>query len=166
MEVRVATGDDAVAVETIRVRGWQTAYRHVLPPSELDAMRIEATRWRARFDLPPAGWTTFVADRDGEVIGFAAVGPSRDKRGLGELYAIYVDPDDWSTGAGRALIEQAEQQLARDYAVATVWVREDNPRARRFYEQAGWQPDGARKTELRLGVEAYEVRYRKLLQKG
>jgi len=38
-------------------------------------------------------------------------------------------------------------------------VLEDNPRARRFYERAGWAPDGARKAEERFGVRAPEVRY-------
>jgi GNAT superfamily N-acetyltransferase len=164
MEIRLATGDDALAVETIRVHGWRRAYRHVLPADELDAMPIDPRRWRPRLATPPHGWTTFVADDGGEVVGFASVGPSRDEHGLGELYAIYVEPERWSTGAGRALLERAEQQLRCEYASATLWVLEDNPRARHFYERAGWSPDGARKAEERWGVRAPELRYRKELR--
>jgi RimJ/RimL family protein N-acetyltransferase len=51
--------------------------------------------------------------------------------------------------------------LSADYGAALLWVLEDNPRARRFYERAGWAPDGVRKAEERLGVRAAEVRYRK-----
>ena len=109
------------------------------------------------------GWTTFVAERDGEIVGFASVGPSRDERGLGELYAIYVDPDSWSQGAGRALVARAEEQLAGEYEEATLWVLAANPRARHFYERAGWLPDGTSKSEERLGVRAEELRYRKTL---
>jgi len=36
MVVREARPDDAFAVESIRVRGWQIAYRHVFPPEQLD----------------------------------------------------------------------------------------------------------------------------------
>lgn len=161
MDVRLARGADAVAVETIRVRGWQTAYRHILPPAELDSLRIDASRWRQRFESPPAGWTTFVAERDSAVVGFAAVGPSRDEQGLGELYAIYVEPTAWSRGAGRALMARAEEQLAQTYSTATLWVLRANARARRFYELAGWQLDGAVKAQDRWGVEAEELRYRK-----
>ena len=163
MNVRLGIADDADAIETIRVRGWQVAYRHVLPANELDAMPVDATRWRNRLDRPPAGWSTFVVEDGGVVVGFAAVGPSRDEPGIGELYAIYVDPNAWSTGAGRALIERSEEQLARHYREATLWVLEDNPRARRFYEAGGWAADGARKAEARWGVHAPEVRYRKAL---
>jgi GNAT superfamily N-acetyltransferase len=164
VDVRIATGDDALAVETIRVRGWRTAYRHVLPAAELDAMPIAPERWRPRLATPPRGWTTFVAEDGGEVVGFASVGPSRDETGLGELYAIYVDPARWSSGAGRALLERAEAQLGSEYDTATLWVLEENPRARRFYETAGWVPDGGRKAEERWGVRAPEVRYRKELR--
>jgi ribosomal protein S18 acetylase RimI-like enzyme len=163
MNVRLATAADALAIETIRVRGWRVAYRHVLPANELDAMPIDASRWRTRLEKPPAGWSTFVVEASDVVVGFAAVGPSRDEPGTGELYAIYVEPAAWSTGAGRALIERAEEQLGRHYREATLWVLEDNPRARAFYERAGWHADGARKAEVRWGVHAPEVRYRKAL---
>jgi ribosomal protein S18 acetylase RimI-like enzyme len=97
------------------------------------------------------------------VVGFASVGPSRDERDIGELYAIYVDPEDWSQGAGGALLEHAEQRLARDFDEATLWVLAANLRARRFYEKAGWHSDGTNKTEDRLGVRSEETRYRKRL---
>jgi GNAT superfamily N-acetyltransferase len=164
MLVRLAEPDDAYAVESIRVRGWQIAYRHVFPPRELDALPIDESRWRRRFVEPPPGWTTFVAEHDGDIVGFASVGPSRDdERGVGELYAIYVDPGSWSQGAGRALLGRAEEQLAAEYGEATLWVLAANARARTFYERAGWQPDGASKTEERLGVRSEETRYRKRL---
>jgi GNAT superfamily N-acetyltransferase len=163
MHVRTATVPDARAIETIRVRTWRAAYRDVLPAGELDAMAIDETRWVQRLTEPPRGWGMFVAEEAGGPVGFAVTGPSRDEGGTGELYAIYVEPEHWSTGAGRALIERCEQELSLAYTEATLWVLEDNPRARRFYERAGWLPDGARKAEERWGVRTPEVRYRKRL---
>jgi len=164
MEVRGATAADAEAIGAVQERGWQVAYRNIFPAAELARGGfIQVERWRDRLANPPPGWSTFVVERGGSVIGFASVGPSRDEEGLGELYAIYVDPDAWSTGAGRALIERCEATLAGRYDEATLWVLEDNPRARAFYERGGWAPDGARKAEERWGVRAPEVRYRKEL---
>ena len=58
-------------------------------------------------------------------------------------------------------MEQAERELRTRYDEATLWVLEENPRARRFYERAGWRTDGERKADERWGVRAPEVRYRK-----
>jgi ribosomal protein S18 acetylase RimI-like enzyme len=161
MLVRTATGADAAAVARIQQDTWRVAYAHVFPAEGLAQEFIDAERWHRRLVDPPPGWTTFVTGDP--VIGFASVGPSRDEPGVGELYAIYVEPPAWSTGAGRALLERAEERLAADYEEATLWVLEDNPRARRFYELAGWAADGARKVEPRWEVPAPEIRYRKRL---
>ena len=163
MDVRSATVADAEAIERVRVHGWRAAYRHVYPADDLDALPVDASRWAQRLAAPPDGWSIVVGDEGGRVVGFAAVGPSRDEDGGGELYAIYVDPADWSTGAGRALLARAEELLRADYDEATLWVLEENPRARRFYEAFGWTADGGRKAVERLGVRAPEVRYRKTL---
>jgi GNAT superfamily N-acetyltransferase len=162
MNVRRATAEDAKDIARVQERSWQAAYRHVFPPEELDKGGfIHADRWTERLVRPPTGWSTFVAEAAGEVVGFTSVGPSRDERGIGELYAIYVHPDHWATGTGLALIVQAEEQLRSEYAEVTLWVLEDNPRARQFYERAGWSVDDGRKAEARWGVRAPEVRYRK-----
>ena len=161
MRVRAATGADADAVARVQQETWRVAYAHVFPAEGLGEDFIDVERWRRRLIDPPPGWSTFVAERDGRLVGFSSVGPSRDEGGIGELYAIYVDPPEWSTGAGRALLERSEQRLAEEYHEATLWVLEDNPRARSFYETAGWAPDGSAKADERWGVRAPEVRYRK-----
>ena len=163
MDVRHATAADAFPIERIRVRGWRTAYRHVFPPADLDAMPIDAGRWAERLSEPPRGWVVLVAERNDDVIGFTALGPSREGEPAGELYAIYVDPDSWSTGAGRALLQRSEELLGERYDEATLWVLEENPRARRFYEAFGWTADGGRQVFERFGVRAPELRYRKRL---
>jgi len=101
---------------------------------------------------------------DGAVVGFVAVGPTHDEQGDGELYAIYVHPDHWDTGVGRELIEAGEQRLrVLGHRDAHLWVLDDNPRARRFYEIAGWSTDGAVRRIEAFGFELDEVRYVKQL---
>jgi GNAT superfamily N-acetyltransferase len=98
------------------------------------------------------------------VCGFAFFTRSEEEPEVAELEAIYVDPSAWGTGAGPALLSAGEYALrARGFEEALLWVLEDNPRARRFYESAGWEHDGGRKTWPRMGVEPYIVRYRKRL---
>lgn len=161
MAVRRATADDADAIAAVHVRTWQGAYRDVFPPEALDAIAVEprALAWRAQLAGGPV--SAFV---DEELTGFASVGPSRDEQGAGELYAIYVLPERWGSGLARELLAAAEAELrGLGYAEATLWVLEANPRARGFYESCGWALDGAAKTDVHLGVDVAELRYRKAL---
>ncbi|HSP74261.1 MAG TPA: GNAT family N-acetyltransferase [Gaiellaceae bacterium] len=159
--VRRATAEDADAIAAVHVRTWQGAYRDVFPPDELDTLAVEprALAWRSH--LAGGRVTAFVDDA---LTGFASVGPSRDEDGVGELYAIYVVPERWGTGVARELLAAAEAELRTcGFAEATLWVLEANPRARGFYESCGWALDGTVKTDVHLGVDVAEVRYRKLL---
>jgi len=107
-----------------------------------------------------------IAQREGRVIGFAALGRARDPDGggAGEVYAIYAHPAAWDTGAGRALMRTALEQLRElGYQEATLWVLDSNERARRFYEKGGWRADGATKLDQRFDPPLHEVRYRIVL---
>ena len=87
-----------------------------------------------------------------------------DPRVTGEVFAIYADPNARGTGAGRALMASAVAGLARlGYANAILWVLDTNDRARRFYALAGWEEEGANKTEGIGGFDITEVRYRRTL---
>jgi GNAT superfamily N-acetyltransferase len=172
--IRRAVVRDAEAIAGLHIRSWQHTYRGMLPDRFLDGLsegqdqRVEA----ARNGLANEGAEvrTWVAERADQVVGFAITGPSRDADApptTGEVVAIYLEPAVVGTGIGRALFEHAVADLrARGYQEATLWVLEMNSRARRFYEAAGWRPDGATKTEERPGAVFHEVRYRLALAKA
>jgi GNAT superfamily N-acetyltransferase len=157
--IRPGTAADAEGVARVQVETWQAAYAHALPSDQLEAMSIEEASQRHR-RRPPE----FVAERDGEIVGFVGVGASRDPGTDGELFAIYVHPEHWGSGVGRALIEAGEDELRRlGHKEAVLWVLDDNPRARRFYEIAGWSADGAAREIHIFGFDVAEVRYAKRL---
>ncbi|MEC5182444.1 GNAT superfamily N-acetyltransferase [Arthrobacter sp. CG_A4] len=75
-------------------------------------------------------------------MGVADAGPGRDPdmAGIPELYRIYTLSRTHGSGLGAQLIEAAIGDTP-----AYLWVLEDNPRARAFYQKSGFSPDGARK---------------------
>ena len=149
----------------MHTRTWQEAYGHVFG-DRLEELSLERRErlWRDTLDSQTGTVDVFVAERDGEIVGFVSVGASREEPGVGELYAIYVRAREWGSGAATRLLTAGTDALrAAEFTAATLWVLEDNPRARRFYEREGWQLDGASRSEEFLGVEVAEVRYRRSL---
>jgi ribosomal protein S18 acetylase RimI-like enzyme len=148
----------------VHVRTWQAAYEHVFGAKRLSAIDLPAReeRLRQRLAEPERRHdTVLVAEDQGSIVGFTSCGESRDVADEGELYAIYVLPEAWGSGAGPALMAAALATLrAAGFDTASLWVLEDNPRARRFYEREGWAFDGGRREEEFLGVPVTEARYR------
>jgi GNAT superfamily N-acetyltransferase len=151
------------------VRSWQCAYAHIFPADALGGLAAtvgdRTERWRSGLTSPRPGLHAVVAELAGRVVGFSHFGPAREgPEGCGELYMIYVEPEAWSRGTGQALMARTLEQLAGDgYAESILWVLEDNPRTRRFYELAGWHADGEAKDEEWLGTRVREIRYRAAL---
>lgn len=132
-------------------------------------MSIEARRdfWIRKIGRAPTDPALeariWVVEDAGVVAGFATTGPSRDEDagpGTGEVNAIYLAPEAWGRGLGSALLAHAADDLrTRGFAPLVLWVIEANARGRRFYERAGWRPDGARKPIDFDGVMVDEIRY-------
>jgi ribosomal protein S18 acetylase RimI-like enzyme len=169
--IRTATPDDAFQIAKIHIASWQAAYRGQLPDKYLDSLSADLSRrtafwarWLAG-EGSSRGQTVLVAQAEEcAMAGFASFGPSEDEPpdpNVGQVYAIYLNPNYWDTGIGRALFTAATKGL-RDarFSEAILWVLHSNERARLFYENAGWKADGATKGERRGEVVLTEVRYR------
>ncbi|MFD3521115.1 GNAT family N-acetyltransferase [Streptomyces sp. NPDC058653] len=163
--IRAMTADDCEAVAAVRVGGWRWAYAGLMPAAYLDAMSVEedAAQRRARLADGDGRVVNLVAERDGAVVGWVCFGPCRDEdvpAGALELYALYVRPEHVSTGVGRALLETCLDHAAADgRSPLLLWVLKENRRARRFYEKAGFTPDGAEEPFEVGGASVPEVRY-------
>jgi GNAT superfamily N-acetyltransferase len=168
LRVRRATLADAAAIAEVHVRTWQSAYEHVFGAERLTGVTVEQRLPMWRQILQTEEQKAFVAeDEDDRIIGWCTVGPSRDDDADGELWGIYVLPDAWGSGAGTVLMAAGVGALRESGCREVIlWVLEDNPRARRFYEREGWVLDGECKEDEFLGVAVTEVRYRLLLGAG
>jgi len=177
--VRRAVPADAAAIARVHVRGWHEAYTGRMPQSILDRLDLDRLtrvrrellgheqRIRDRMPSDGAGTEhagsarshdlgrTWVAVTAGSIVGFAVSGSSRDDPPVApvELYAIYVLAAHHGTGAGQALLDAALGDES-----ASLWVLDDNPRARAFYARNGFRPDGAEKDDTSWGETISEVR--------
>ncbi|GHG24990.1 MULTISPECIES: GNAT family N-acetyltransferase [Amycolatopsis] len=153
--IRPATVADAEAIGEVHVRSWQAAYEGLIPADFLARLSASsrAAAWARRIG---GGGRVLVAEEDGVIAGFAAFGPSH-------LYALYLLPEFWGRGLGRALHDRAVEEMSGESAV--LWVLATNERAKAFYVRQGWVDDDARQTETiddgRVTLE--EMRYRRRL---
>ncbi len=91
--------------------------------------------------LPPsqlANGQVLVVEVGGRTAGFAAVVG-------GELDGLFVEPDLWRRGIGRALVDAATHQARRKGLALTVTA---NPAARGFYEGCGFSLEGEAQTRF------------------
>jgi ribosomal protein S18 acetylase RimI-like enzyme len=158
--VRPAGPDDAADLVRVHLRCWREAYGHLLSEEFLAAREAEtdrrAQRWR---EAIAAGSRPWVALADGEVVGLALAlepdqhpdrepdqhpdqepDPVRPRRL--ELAMLYLLASHHGSGLGQQLLD-----AATGTGPCSLWVAEDNPRARAFYARNGFHPDGARRTE-------------------
>lgn len=161
LTVRAARPEDAAAIAFVHVRSWQVAYRGLMPDHYLDGLRPEDRADRYNFAAQEGPHPrAVVAEDDGVLTGFCMKGPARHDPRVGELYAIYVDPDRWSQGTGRCLMAESRRSLyEQGFTEAVLWVLEGNERAQQFYRADGWAADGAQKTDEIWGVTVHEVRF-------
>lgn len=126
--VRQACHEDAWAIADLHVRTWRAAYRGLIPDDYLDSLSIEGRRQGWVETLRGDTTTVLVAEGSGLLEGFVAFGASRegDTGGrVGEVYALYVQPGAWRSGAGSALHDAAIQALAKaDLIPAVVGTRQ------------------------------------------
>jgi GNAT superfamily N-acetyltransferase len=153
MEVRRVTREELRPAHEARIATWKVAYRGIVPDEILDALTLreeDLTRFESRFDTGQG--RTFAAWDAGGVIGMAVAGACRDedRAGQEELYALYVLPPHWGSGAAQALWEAA-------LPFTSLWVLAENARARAFYERQGFVAESTKAIDL--GVPLVEVRY-------
>jgi GNAT superfamily N-acetyltransferase len=161
--IREAQIEDARGVAQVNVASWQAAYPGLIDQTFLDSLDVDGRTESWQRILHQRRGRVLVAEDEGSVIGFCAVGPAIDDD-WGEVFAIYVDPQHWGHGVGRDLLVAAEHSLSEaGVPRALLWVLEGNDRARVFYERQGWAPGKPIRIEAIGGSDVTEVRYEKAL---
>lgn len=167
--IRPATLEDAPAIARAHVAAWSEAYAGVVPAGFLTSLTYKQRRARWEASLAENRETVLVDEREGELAGVIAFGPShdpdRDGTETAEIYVLFVAPAFWRQQVGTSLLEEAEGRVQRVGARRiTHWVIARHAAGRRFSEHAGFRCDGSQR-EGRFRSERLKlVRYTKALR--
>ena len=175
VSVRPARPEDAADVARVQGTTWRTAYRAVLPPAVLDGWDEDAATeaWHAAVVSPPTpAHGVLVAVERQDVVGFAAFGPAELADGerpdadgpTTEIGTLLVEPRWGRRGHGSRLLA-AVADLARATGARRLqtWLLEEDRVSARFFESAGWAPQGWARTLDTGAVPLREVRWHTLL---
>jgi GNAT superfamily N-acetyltransferase len=133
--IREARPDEGPTLAAIQRDASLAALAHVFPP-ELYPFPMDDVTRRWDDSLADDGLTVLLAEEDGVATGVAGCRTEW-------LDGLYVLPQFWSRGVGRALHDSVLERLrAEGCERCQLWVLEDNDRARRFYERLGWAENG------------------------
>jgi GNAT superfamily N-acetyltransferase len=105
---------------------------------------------------------------DGGPVGHIAFTPGRDRLrrslipGLAHLWQLFVLPPWWGRGVAPLLHREATEEMVRQgYRLARLYTPVRHSRARRFYEQRGWELVGEEwNTGLALMLAEYHLTLR------
>jgi ribosomal protein S18 acetylase RimI-like enzyme len=161
--VRPAHQADVPGIQDVADEAWHAAYDDILGADVVDEVLDEwyvddAIEEGVSHDAQDFA----VAVSDETVVGYVHVGPHPPRR-VHQLYRLYVHPDHWDEGIGKALLAEAEQALYdRDLNGYEVEVYADNERAVGFFEGTGFERVEEDETTF-WGVTLTEYIYRKRL---
>lgn len=162
MDLRKATVEDALTIAHVHIESWRAAYRNIVPDDRLADLDSEYMAEKFRETIRTGSEDIHIAQESGRIVGMLALGDSRDadvdNRTTREILALYLLPEWWRRGIGRAMWQESERTLKmQGYSRVVLWVIEDNERARRFYDAMGFTPDGSKKV-LNIGAPLKAIR--------
>ncbi len=161
---REAKREDANKIAEVHIKSWRQAYKGIIHQSYLDNnldVNERTKRWQENLSESKNG--IFLVFDEEKLIGFSTVGKSRDDNysDYAELYAIYLDPDYFGKGAGKALFQiSLEYALAQGFRKMFVNVLSENKIGRDFYERMGAVPVENSEEEITIDGHSYsEMKY-------
>ena len=162
--VRTPTAGDAAQVGEAHAAAWEEGYAEIFAPDALAELAdVRRRMWTSIFADPTFDFESiFVAECEGEVVGYSHFGCHGEDGSKGEVFGFYAHPRVWGSGVSAAMMHASITELrARSLFPVVVWTLGRAGRARAFYEKSGFAATGRRRTSklFPTGVEVVEVEY-------
>jgi ribosomal protein S18 acetylase RimI-like enzyme len=139
IEIRRAKAVDAVLVAETHDEAWRTAYRGIIPGTELEKLisRRGPVWWESAIRKGSRVALLMFGDK---IAGYANYGRNRARSLFydGEIYELYLRPEFQGLGFGRRLFTATRRDLAQSGLKSlVVWALSENEPAVEFYRALG-----------------------------
>lgn len=154
--IRDAEAEDAEEIHDMALKSWKDTYSHILSEKAIEEViddwySVENLREQTEHPI------FYVAEADGEVVGFVH---ATVEEGKATLHRIYLKPENQGEGIGSELYEKEEKDIKKEADAVELEVLAENQKGRRFYEKKGYEMVEEEDVELK-GEEATQLLLRK-----
>ena len=165
--IRYANEDDARSLGIVYSQSYQVAFKGIIPDKILNDVfspekRTEGLQREISEGIP----ANAILFNDDKPAGILTYGRSKDvdlDDTFLEILRIYILPTYWGQNIGTELINWGINEIQnKGCKKITLWVLEENSRARKFYEKMGFIHDGITRV-IDVGKELIDLRYIKNL---
>ena len=167
--VRRAIRGDAEAIRKVASESWHAAYGPILGRETIEeklddwyavdglerSIEEAATEEDAFFVVAELQELSKLTSGDDPTVGFAHVVSHSEFRSVASLARIYVRPNHWGGGIGRAMLADVKRYVTGKYDRLRLAVLADNEVGVRFYESTGFDRVETRSCPLGDGLEEY-----------
>ncbi|MBL4588668.1 MAG: GNAT family N-acetyltransferase [Alphaproteobacteria bacterium] len=153
-----ASEEEVAILAVLHVEGWHSAYAGAVDQDFLNSMSVHEReigweKWLSNPDINAA--IAYVQDHPVGFVSYSKVetmppGQSTIRpQYTSEILAIYILPDYWKQGVGKALMSYAAEKLKDNrQSGVCLWVLDKNKNACSFYEKMGGQRIGKHMIEI------------------
>jgi ribosomal protein S18 acetylase RimI-like enzyme len=157
---------DAQEIAKLHYETWRTSYLNLVDDKILDFPTLESKKilWDKLIrdqNLPNRG--PLVLKSGAKIVGVINIDKSKDEdsdSSTGEITNIYVDKNYSGKGGGKLLLSKGLEQCSlAGWDKVTLWVLENNTKARGFFENFGFRWDLSQRVDYIADLPIFEVRY-------
>ena len=163
--IRRATPDDNALIYELALPAWKDAYSEILSRGQMDYMLEMMYSESSLTRQMQEGHAFFIVVCDGAPSGFISFHPQGDD--LYILEKLYVHPQWQGTGAGRFLVEQAEEHIRNRHPGKRILFELNvnrNNQAVNFYTRLGFSIDREVDEDIGNGFFKNDFVMRKMIQ--
>lgn len=142
MESNIVKPDASESLEIAKLikDGWNSAYKGIISDEYLANMNIEviSESWRQAIDANRSN--IYVYKENNQILGVIRFGKAEkfDSNDMGEVFVLYVKPEEKRKGIGSQLLRYAQNQLVENkYKKMIIWCLKGNIQGSNFYKKHG-----------------------------
>lgn len=130
---------DALEIAKLIKDGWNSAYKGIISDEDLQNMNIEkmAEKWKNNIEN---NMNIYIYKEENKVLGVIRFGKCEEinHQNIGEIFCLYVRPEEKRKGIGSKLFEFAKNKLIEDgYEKMLIWCLKGNNQGANFYKKQG-----------------------------